>query len=345
MSRSAQRRSDILDAVVRLHIETGQPVGSALVSRSLGKDLSPATIRAVMGGLEHDGLLAQPHTSAGRVPTDEGYRAYVDRFLATRRFLADVEPRELRRRVEERLQRHVGTPAIGKVLAGLLSELTTNVSIILAPSWDDARALRLDLYPKEGRRILMVLVLEHALVRSGVFATEREYPAEAVAQASALLSERVAGRTVAEIRDRVLPAIDAAVSPGHRCASDLAARGRDLFADFEEGEIALDGLGRVLEQPEFSDPDRLKSLIRFLESPRLMREALRRLTAAGGEGIVVWIGAENPVGGLRPFSLLSAPFDVGGRRGALAVLGLRRMPYTRAVAGLDVLLRTLRRLA
>ncbi len=345
MSRSEQRRSDILDAVVGLHIETGQPVGSALVSRSLCGDLSPATIRAVMVGLEHEGLLLQPHTSAGRVPTDDGYRAYVDRLLALRRFRADTQPRELRRHVERRLQRHIGTPAIGKALAELLSELTTNVSIILSPSWDGARALRLDLYPKDGRRILMVLVLEHALVRSGVFHAARDYPPEAVEQAAALLSERLAGRTVAEIRDRILPGIDAAVSPAHRCASDLATQGRELFADFEEGEIELDGVGRVLEQPEFSDPERLKSLIRFLESPRQMRDALHRLTSARAEGIAVWIGAENPVSGLRPFSLLCAGFEAGGRRGVLAVLGLRRMPYPRAVSGLDVLLGTLRSLS
>ncbi len=345
MSRSEQRRNDILDAVVRLHIETGQPVGSSLVARSLGGDLSPATIRTVMVGLERDGLLAQPHASAGREPTDEGYRAHVDRLLATRRLLPGAGPREARRRVEERLQRHAGTPAIAKVLAALLSELTTNVSIILGPSWDDARVLRLDLYPKEGGRILMVLVLEHALVRSGVFVTERAYAPDVVERAAALLSERVAGRTVAEIRSRVLPAIDAAVSAAHRCAREVAARGRELFADFEEAEVELDGVGRVLDQPEFSDPARLKSLIRFLESPRQMRDTLQRLRVAGGDGLTVWIGAENPVDELRSFSLLSAPFHVGGRRGILAVLGLRRMPYPRAVAGMDVLLDGLRRLA
>jgi len=345
MRRAHDRRYEILDAIVRLHVETGQPVGSILVARALRGDLSPATIRAVMVRLEAEGWLAQPHASAGRVPTDEGYRSFLDRYLAARPLLDDAPPREVLRRVEARLQRHAGTQAIGQVLASLLSELTAGVSIILGPSWESARALRLDLYPREGRRILMVLVFENALVRSGVFTTERDYPAPVVAQAARLLSERVSGRTVAEIRTRALPNLDAGVSPADRCATELAAGGGELFVDLEEGEIALDGLGRLLEQPEFSDPGRLKSLIRFLESPRQMRDTLQRLDGGGHGGIAVWIGDENPVGELRPFSLLSAPFSVGGRRGILAVLGLRRMPYPRAVAGMDVVLNTLRRIA
>ena len=344
MRRAHDRRFEILDAIVRMHVETGQPVGSALVARSLGRDLSSATLRAVMVGLAEDGYLSQPHASSGRVPTDEGYRSFVDRYLGARPFLDDAPSREVRRRVEERLQRHAGTQAIGQALASLLAELTTNVSIILGPSWASARALRLDLYPRDGRRILMVLVLENAFVRSGIFTTARDYPAAIVAQAARLLSERVSGRTVAEIRTRVLPSLDGAVSAADRCASELASGGRDLFGDVEEGEIALDGLGRMLEQPELSDPGRLKSLIRFLESPRQMRDTLLRLSGSR-EGIAVWIGGENPVGELRPFSLLSAPFDVAGRRGILAVLGLRRMPYPRAFAGMEVVLNGLRRLA
>ena len=244
--------------------------------------------------------------------------------------------------VDERLQRTAGTHAITKALASLLNELTRGIGIILGPAWDQIRALRLDLYPKEGRRILVVLVLENALVRTGVLLTERDYPPAIVAEAARLLSERVSGRTVAEIRSRVLPTFDTATSPAGGCAREIVSRTRDLFEDVEENELELEGVGDVLRQPEFSEPAPLKSLIRLLESPRLMGDVLRRLSPPAESGIAVWIGSENPVDELRPFSLLASRFDVGGRRGILAVLGPRRMPYPRAVSGIDILLRGLR---
>jgi heat-inducible transcriptional repressor len=342
MRRTERQRWDILDTIVRLHVETGQPVGSAMVARAMRGTLSSASIRTVMQGLEQDGYLAQPHTSAGRQPTDKGYRSYVDRYQATRRFLADDAPREVRRMVDERLQRTAGTHAVAKELASLLNELTRGIGIILGPAWDEVRALRLDLYPKEGRHILVVLVLENALVRSGVLLTEREYPPAIVAEAARLLSERISGRSVAEIRTRVLPTLDAASSPADCCAREIAGQGRELFEDLEESEIELEGVGDLLRQPEFSEPAPLRSLVRFLESPRLMGDALRRLSPPGEGRIAVWIGSENPVDELRPYGLLASSFDVGGRRGILAVLGPRRMLYPRAVSGIDILLRGLR---
>lgn len=341
---STSRRFEILDTVVRLHVETGQPVPSSMVARSLGGALSPATIRAVMLALEREGYLAQPHTSAGRVPTVEGYRACVDRFLAQWRFRGWETPATLRRRVEGELARTAGTPVIGKALAALLNELTASLGIILGPAWDGLRALRCDLYPREGRRILMVLLLENALVRSAVVTTGRAYQPAVVEEAARLLSERIAGRAVTEIRTRVLPSLDATASAAAGCALDVVARGRELFDDLETGDVELRGVSRLLQEPEFSEPEPLRSLVRLLESPQLIADALRRLCPEPG-GLAVWIGAENPIDALRPFGMLSASFSLSGRRGILAVLGPRRMPYPRAVAGLAVVLDGLKRIA
>lgn len=341
MRQAKTGKFEVLEAVVRLHVETGQPVPSSLVARSFGGRVSAATIRAVMLALEREGYLLQPHTSAGRVPTDDGYRVYVDRMLAVWPLVGWEAPRQLQRSIQERLRRSAETPVLSRVLVSLLNELTTNIGIILGPTWDAIRALRVDLYPKDGQRILMVLVLEHALVRSGVFITDQQYHPVVVEEAARVLSERVAGRTVAEIRSRVLPSLDAAASAAASCAADLAARGQDLFADLEAGELELDGVQNLLRQPEFADPENLKSLLQLLESPQRLRDALRRLSGEQ-EGLAIWIGSENPVGELRAFSLISSPFALRGRRGILAVLGPRRMPYSRAVSGITVLLANLK---
>ncbi len=337
-----RRRNLILDAVVRLYSESGQPVSSGLVVRWLGGGVSSATVRAEMGRLEADGLLVKPHASAGRVPTDAGYRAFVNRIMTEWPGLGDPRADEVRQMVDRELQQAAGTHVMVRSLAGLLCRLTAGIGIILGPTWDDVRALRVELHPREGRRVLMVLVLENALVRTLTVALDREWPPLVLEDAARVLSERISGRTIGEIRSGVLPALDPAASPACDCASDIASRGEELFADVEEAEIEMTGVANVLDEPEFSEADRLKTLIRFLESPRTIRDVLQRLSPSGREQIAVWIGSENPVAELRPFSLVLAPYDMTGRKGVLAVLGLRRMPYDRTIAGLNALARSLR---
>ncbi len=344
MRRVATRRPEVLDAIVRLNIETGAPVSSGLVARFLRGSCSAATVRTIMRELEDDGLLVKPHASSGRLPTDRGYRAFVDRLLASWPLHRWELPRPLRREVEEGLQRTAGTQAMVKALASLLSRMTANISIILGPSWESVRAIRLDAYPKEGRRALLVLVLDNALVRTGQIVLAGDYPPGVLEQAARLLSERISGRTVGEIRAGVLRILDSGGSAAGRCAAELATRGRELFADLELGDVELEGVGKMLNEPEFSEPGPLKDLVRFLESPRTIREVLQRLSLQASGSLGVWIGSENPVDELRAFSLLSARFDIEGRHGILAVLGLRRMLYPRAFTGIDVLRQTLQSL-
>lgn len=344
MSLREDRHDTILEAVVRLYSDTAQPVSSGLVARWLGGRVSPATVRVVMGRLEDEGLLVKPHASAGRVPTDTGFRVFVNRVLSGDGVPAPAPLNDLGR-VERELERSAGTHAMVKALAALLCQLTDSISIIMGPAWDSVRALRLDLYPKEGRRVLMVLVLENALVRTGTFAVEEDYASEVLDDAARLLTERITGRTVAEIRGGVLATLDADAGPAARCATDVAGRGQDLFGDVETAELELMGVANVLDEPEFSDPDRLKKLVRFLESPHAIRETLQRLSPENRDGLAVWIGAENPVDDLRSFGMISSPFPLAGRQGTLAVLGLRRMSYDRAIHGVQALLRTLHRLS
>jgi heat-inducible transcriptional repressor len=343
MTPKTDRKDRILDAIVRLYSSSGQPVSSALVTRALVDSVSPATVRAEMKRLEDEGLLAQPHTSAGRVPTDIGFRSFVNRMLVTwpdrNLQLADLHPM-----VTRELSHVSGAPTMIKSLAALLCRLTDNIGIILGPAWDNIRAQRLDIYPKESRRILMVLVLENALVRTGSIVLDADYNPEILADAARLLSERIAGKTISEIRGGVLDSLDAGGGAADACAVELAQSGNDIFSDVEDGDLELMGVANVLDEPEFSDPVRLKNLVKFLESPRSIREALKRLSPENEEGIAIWIGSENPIDELQPFSLVSSPYELGERKGVLAVLGLRRMSYDKTVAGMRMLIEGMKHL-
>ncbi len=347
MSRNGRKTSldsrslDILDAIVRLNIETGRAVSSGLVERFMQRRVSSATIRSVMKNLEQKGFLDQPHTSAGRLPTDAGFRAFVDRLLAGWSLQRHETPPSLCRMVDEGVMQGLGTQDRFKALAHLLSRLTDNISIIMGPTLESVLAVRVEFYPRSLRRVLMVVVLENAEVRTGLVDLLEDTPAPVVAEAARLLSDRVRGRTVGEIRKGVLDTVDLIGTPISRCAAILARGGSELFRDSRDVEIQFEGVGNILEEPEFHDPEPLKALIRFMESPHHIRESLDRLDHVPSDEFRVWIGRENPVRELRRFSLLTGGFHLDGRPGLLAVLGPRRMSYHRAFHGMEILRRVI----
>ncbi len=326
-----ERARDILEAVVRLNIEIGRPISSGLVERSEGPRASSATIRGVMKALEEDGYLSQPHTSSGRVPTDAGFRAFVDGLQAGWELRRHEAPPEMQRLVARDFGDATGVTG----LARLLSRLTDNISIILGPAWETVAVERLEVYPRGERRAFVVVILGNAQVRTGLVELGRSWPDAVLTEAAALLNRRLRGLTVADVRGGALDAPDLVGTPATRCAADLAKAGQRVMGDLEGGELELEGVANVLGEPEFLDPEPLRALLRFLESPRSIRQALDRLDRPGGIG--VWIGDENPVGDLRRFALVTRRFEADGRRGVLAVLGPRRMFYQRAFHGIDLL--------
>lgn len=339
MSDLDHRDLEILDAVVRLNVETGRPVSSGLVQRALNRDISSATVRTVMKRLEASGHLRQPHTSAGRLPTDRGFRVYVDRLQAGWTLQRPAIPPRMRQIMERGLDAMADGPDRIKAMARLLSELTDNVSIILGPSWEQVRAIRVELFPRSLRRVLMVVILDNSRVRTGSVELDAEYPAAVIEEAAGILTERIAGRTVAGIRGGGWQSPDLLRTPASRCAASLTRAGQGLFRELGDGEMELEGIANVLDEPEFREPEPLKALLRFIESPGSIRRSLDRLRTDGECPFGVWIGSENPVGRLRRFAVLTGRFELDGRPGTLAVLGPRRMSYQRAFQGIDVLRR------
>ena len=331
------RSLEILDAVVRLNVETGRAVSSGLVARLMTTAVSPATIRSEMKKLEDGGFLEQPHTSAGRLPTDKGYRVFVDRLRSGWALRTRVIPADMRKEARRDLDRSVGHPDRIGIMARLLSRLTSNISIIVGPSLDSVRAQRVELYPRSSTRILMVVILDNSQVRTGMVELTQPQSGTVIQQAASVISERVSGRTVAEIRGGAVDWVDLVRSPVTRCAADLLKQGKELFLDTRQGEVQLEGVANVLEEPEFGDPEPLKALLRFIESPTAIRDALDRLDKENSSAVGVWIGQENPLDELRQFSMLCGRFDLDGRKGMLAVLGPRRMWYQRAFFGIDAL--------
>lgn len=332
-----ERSLAVLTAVVRLDLETGRPVSSGLVERGLQRAVSSATVRAVMKRLEDAGYLEQPHTSAGRRPTDAGYRVFVDHLLSGWALRRHDAPAGLQEQVRQGVRRAAGSQERLKLLAGLLSRLSDGLGIIAGPTLAEATVQRLECFRRGGGRVLMVVMLDDAAVRTGIVTLPDDPPEAVVAAAGRLLSKRVAGRTLREAAAGLPDAVDLEDTPVTRCAARLARAGRELLRGNDAGEIEFDGVASMLVAPEFQEPAPLRSLLTFLESPAGMRRTLQQLGERAPDGFGIWIGQENPVVALRCFTVMTRRVPLDGRTGVVAVLGPRRMPYLRALHGLDAL--------
>jgi heat-inducible transcriptional repressor len=336
------RRSEVLKTLIQLHVATGEPVGSESLSRVLSRRLSPATLRNIMADLERLGLLDHPHTSAGRVPTDEGYRTYVDS-LMTQRPLAAAEASA----IDHALKGADGSPTQAlENVSQLLSKLTHNVGFVLLPDLGRTRLHRIDFVPLPGPRALAVLVSRNGVVTNKVIDLGQEIPAHELTACANYLNAHFPGRPLSSIRGDLLRLMHEEKALYDTLLQRVIALGERVFAEgpAEGGDVIVGGATHMLDRVELRDLDRMKSLFKtFEEKSRLVR-LLNACLA--GDGLQIVIGHENPDPAMRDLSLVAASSTVGGEDGwAVGVLGSTRMEYARAVALVDHVARAMQRLA
>ena len=320
-----QRRNKILEIVIEAYVSTASPVGSELVARKLRSSLSPATIRNVMGELEEVGFLEQPHTSAGRVPTDRGYRFYVDSVMGVRRLSPEqvhqiealIEPTELD--VDELFER----------ASAALSELTQQAAFVVAPTVKHSTVRQIEFVPLSVRKILCVLVANEEMIVSRVVEIEEPMTRDEAAALARFINTELTGLPfsdlLASLERRILAESD---SFYHLVKRSLAILQHALSNEPNE-RLLLDGMSYVVSQPEFSkDPRKAQDLLKGLDAEEQLLERISQDLTAGG--VRVRIGREVQVPGLDECSYLTAPFAIGDDVvGGVGVLGPRRMDYPR----------------
>jgi heat-inducible transcriptional repressor len=304
----SDRARQVLQALLFEYTVTAEPVGSRQLAKKYALGLSPATIRNTMADLEEMGFLGQPHTSAGRVPTDKAYRYYVDSLMGRV---------ELRRAEALRLQRQVtGTRSeiddLLETTSAQLSELSHYAAVILAPPLQHTRLERVDLIPVEGERALVVLATETGWGTSRILAFEEPVPRSEIREVARILTERYAGLTFQEIR------------------STAAYVARKVFQSLWDRNLYVGGAMNMLDQPEFGIGT-MRALLKTFEEKRQLIELLttRAQTSAG---VQVVIGSEIPFQEMQETSLVAASYRFHDRvLGVLGVVGPRRMPYAKIV--------------
>lgn len=322
----SERELRVLEAVVQSYIETAEPAGSQMIARRFGLGVSPATIRSIMSELEERGYLFHRHTSAGRVPTDMAYRAYVD--LVMHRAPPSSEHQLA---IEAELQGR--TSALEEVLrraAQVLGVLTQELGIAVAPALDRVVLERVDLVQVASDRLLLVLDLRSGAVRTIFVRVPGQMAPESVRRVSHLLNERLAGLTLREIRNTLGERLrDAHSAAGGRELLDIfIAEGDEIFALGEPDAVMLGSAQMLADQPEFASNARMRELLELTERRDLLREALeaRRRT-----GLSITIGAENADARLNDLTLVTSSYRKGELSGVIGVIGPTRMPYDKII--------------
>lgn len=334
------RAREVLRLVVQEHVRSGEPVSSRHVAELYPESVSPATIRHLMADLTQLGLLSQPHTSAGRVPTDTGYRYVVDGVLAGGRRL----PAREARRIESLLCSSGQLEDLLASASRLLAEMTHQVGVAVAPDLEGALLEHVEFVRIASHRVVAIFVSESGLVTHRVVDVDEELSQEELDRLSGRLREQLTGNTLPQVKERLL----AALEEDHRTARKLGRLAVDSVVSFLDqpfaspsAELFVEGTSSLLDAPELSNVDRLREVLRALEERtrllRLLDGCLR------SHGVQVLIGSETQDPGLAPLSVVASSYAAGSERGLVGIVGPRRMEYARAVALVDHFARTISR--
>lgn len=326
----SEREQRILRLIVQHFIETAGPVGSGSLARHYDVNLSPASIRNTMSDLEEMGYLDHPYTSAGRMPTELGYRTFVDELMQT----PELSPAE-RQMLKLQLARLVSdTDEMLRESSRLLGQLTNLLGVALSPSLSTGVLERLDVVPLASSRLMFVLSVRGGLVKTIVVEFEANVQRSALERVVSILNERLAGLTLAEIRqtheERVRD-IDDQTGIVRLVVNKSAL----LFSEPNDRRLQHGGTQNILSQPEFQEPDDVRHLIETIENEDLVVHLLEDLLEAHPDETgqaVVSIGSESSAQEVDRYSLVISPYKLGDSVGTLGVLGPTRMDYARVVA-------------
>jgi heat-inducible transcriptional repressor len=334
--RLNERAQLLLKTLVERYIRDGQPVGSRTLSRDSGLSLSPATVRNVMADLEELGLLISPHTSAGRIPTVQGYRLFIDSLLKVEP-LGDKEVEELR----GQLGMEHDAQSLMRTASNLLSDVTQLAGIVTVPRPDEIRLRHVEFLSLSGDQVLVILVLNDKEVQNRIIRTGRQYSDSELQQATNYLNEICAGKDLIQVREDLLTEMRQARERMNNMMVGAIEMAEQVFDGRPPDEdMLVSGQTRLMEYGELSDMPRLRQLFDAFANKRDILHLLDH--ALGARGVQIFIGEESGYDIFEQCSVVTAPYHSGGRvLGVLGVIGPTRMAYERVIPIVDVTARLL----
>ena len=323
------REKTILRSIVQQFILTASPVGSRNITKRFDVGVSPATVRNIMSDLEESGFINHPHTSAGRIPTDKGYRYYVDALMEIQK-LKNSDKGFIDKNLDQNI---LETDEILKIASKLLSTITKQIACVTYPTLDNGILEKIQLVILSSTRLLVVVSIKSGLVKTMTLEFDTEVESEKLHKVESLLNERLNGLTFQEIRktfkDR-LSDIGDAEKPIIRLFIDSVDR---IFKDHKkEDKLLITGATNVIQQPEFDDPGKFQSVIELIEDKDIIIHIMDKKRIGNNNNVLISIGSENEEEKFNEYSLITKEYTFGETSGTVGIIGPKRMEYSKVVA-------------
>ncbi len=336
-----EREQVILRSVVKSFIETADPVGSRFLARKFPIGLSPASIRNTLSDLEEMGYLDHPYTSAGRVPTELGYRAYVE-FLMERPSLPPHERQWLKQQLSHRME---DPELILKESSRLMGELARLLAIVLTPELSTGVLERLEVIPLSSSQLLFVLTVRGGLIRTLITELHSEIKQRELEEVVSILNERLAGLTLQEIKRTYAERVKDFATGKRQLAHFILSRLPEVVQSSPLARrICFGGAQHIVTQPEFQEPEEIRHVMELLEQEEIIIHLLESPDTSMPVGKAkVRIGRDHPHTKAEKYSIVTAQYRVGDSVGTIGILGPQRMDYSRAIALVETMARLLSR--
>ena len=318
----SERKIKILQAIIRNYLESGEPVGSRTISKYTDLNLSSATIRNEMSDLEEMGYIVQPHTSAGRIPSDMGYRLYVDTMM-------EEKDRELEELKEMMLEKEDKMDHLLKQVAKLLAANTNYVSMISAPTIHTNKIKFIQLSRMDAGQILAVVVAEGNVIKNNIIPVPERLDDETLLKLNILLNTHLNGLALEEINLGMISAMKQQAGIHSAIVGDVIDAIAESIKAEEDLEVYTSGANNIFKYPELSDKQSAQEIISAFEEKQQLTELVTQtLSQEDNTGIQVYIGDEAPVQTMKDCSVVTATYELGdGMKGTIGIIGPKRMDY------------------
>lgn len=331
-----ERKMKILQAIIRNYLETGEPVGSRTISKFTDLNLSSATIRNEMADLEELGYIVQPHTSSGRIPSDKGYRLYVDQMMQEK----EKEVEELKGML---LEKEDKMDHLLQQVAKVLAQNTNYATMISAPQYHRNKLKFIQLSRVEAGQLLAVIVVEGNVIKNNILNIEEELDDETLLKLNILLNTHLNGLTIEEINLGMITAMKQQAGIHSTIVGNVIDAVAEAIKAEEDLEIYTSGTNNILKYPELSDNQKASELITTFEEKKLLSELVEEsLSDDNSTGIQIYIGDETPVRTMKDCSVVTATYELEeGMKGTIGIIGPKRMDYDKVVGTLKTMMHQL----
>ena len=332
-----ERKRKILKAIIQTYLETGEPVGSRTISKYTDLNLSSATIRNEMSDLEEMGYILQPHTSAGRIPSDKGYRFYVDTMLGER----EREVEELKGLLLEKDEK---MDTLLKRVARVLATNTNYAAMITTPQYQRNKLKFIQLSKVDEHQLLAVVVVEGNVIKNTMLQVEEDLDDATLLKLNILLNTHLNGLSIDEINLAMISEMKQQAGVHSGIVSGVIDAVAEAIRSDEDLKIYTSGTNNILKYPELTDNrEKTSELINVFEEKKALGELVQdSLSEENNTGIQVYIGNETPVQSMKDCSVVTATYELGeGMRGTIGIIGPKRMDYDKVIGTLKTLMNEL----